>query len=81
MGIYIQDFYVDASYRHQGTATRMLAQALRNSEELEVRHLRLSTDRDNKVALRYYENLGTTPKHDEVICLGIATTVNRLKEY
>mgnify|MGYP001334627311 CR=1 FL=1 len=80
MGIYIQDLFVDKSYRGQGIATKMLRHALRDNEKFEIQHLRLSANRSNKVALNYYMHLGVVPIFDEVICSADAAVLCRIKE-
>lgn len=64
VGIYIQDLYVAPSARGTGLARKLLAEAVRRTD---AAYLRLSVDRSNTAALRFYAREGLAPADEERI--------------
>ncbi len=75
-GIYIQDLYVAPAARGTGLARRLLAEAVRRTD---AAYLRLSVDRSNAAALRFYAREGLTPADEERIHVIEGAALARLK--
>lgn len=76
IGIYIQDLYVAPSGRGTGLARTLLAEALRRSD---AAYMRLSVDRSNTAALRFYAREGLAPADEERIHVIDGAALARLK--
>jgi ribosomal protein S18 acetylase RimI-like enzyme len=63
-GVYIQDLYVVASARGTALARTLLAEAARRTN---AAYLRLSVDRGNAAAQRFYAREGLAPADEERI--------------
>ncbi len=75
-GIYIQDLYVAPAARGTGLARDLLAEAARRTN---AAYLRLSVDRSNTAALRFYAREGLTPADEERIHVIEGAALARLK--
>lgn len=75
-GIYIQDLYVAPPARGTGLARTLLAEALRQSD---AAYMRLSVDRSNTTAQRFYAREGLAPADEERIHVIDGAALARLK--
>ncbi len=75
-GIYIQDLYVAPAARGTGLARTLLAEAARRTD---AAYMRLSVDRSNAAALRFYAREGMTPADEERIHVIEGAALARLK--
>lgn len=66
-GIYVQDLYVDATFRGKRIGERLLQAAARRGYARGARHLRLSVDLANVSAQAFYERVGVSHSRDEQI--------------
>lgn len=66
-GIYVQDLYVDATFRGRRIGERLLQAAAARGYARGARHLRLSVDQANLSAQAFYERVGITHSRDEQI--------------
>jgi len=66
-GVYIIDLFVDQSVRGSGVGPRLLRAAARAGLARGSTHLRLSVDRKNEGAKRFYERIGMVFRNDEHI--------------
>lgn len=57
-GVYVQDLYVDEAARGSGVGRRLMRAVAREGRNRQATHLRLSVDRQNHDAQRFYERLG-----------------------
>jgi len=76
VGVYIQDLYVAPRARGTGLARALLAAAVRRTG---AAYLRLSVDRANGAARRFYEREGLSPAADERIYVIEGDALARLK--
>jgi GNAT superfamily N-acetyltransferase len=67
MGIYVQDLYVADEARSAGLGRRLLAETVRLGRAQGATHLRLSVDRANVRAHRFYRRLGLKAQEHELI--------------
>ncbi len=75
-GIYIQDLYVAPAARGTGLARTLLAEAARRTD---AAYMRLSVDRSNAAALRFYAREGMTLADEERIHVIEGAALARLK--
>ena len=66
-GVYVIDLFVDESVRGLGLGPRLLRVAAQAGMARGATHLRLSVDRQNEGAKRFYERIGMTWRKDEHI--------------
>jgi len=66
-GVYVQDLYVDESFRGRHIGEALLKSAARRGRERGAGYLRLSVDVTNTRAEAFYERLGITHSRDEQI--------------
>lgn len=66
-GIYVQDLYVDETFRGQGLGEKLLQAAARRGKARGAGYLRLSVDVTNPKAQAFYERLGIAHSSDEQI--------------
>ncbi|MDH4108879.1 MAG: GNAT family N-acetyltransferase [Gammaproteobacteria bacterium] len=66
-GVYVIDLFVDDSARGAGLGERLLREAARAGIKRNASHLRLSVDRQNEGAQRFYERIGMVYRKDEHI--------------
>lgn len=66
-GIYVQDLYVEETFRGMGIGERLLQAAAARGLEKGARYLRLSVDINNTQAQGFYERLGIIHSRDEQI--------------
>jgi len=66
-GVYVIDLYVDESERGSGLGERLLRETARAGSARNATHLRLSVDRLNEGAQRFYERIGMVRRKDEYI--------------
>lgn len=64
-GIYVQDLYVADSARGGGVGRALLGAAARQGRRRQATHLRLSVDRQNAGARRFYERIGMDYRDQE----------------
>lgn len=67
LGVYIQDLVVDSDVRAAGIGRLLVHETARHANEQGATHLRLSVDRDNHQAMRFYEKIGLRECTDESI--------------
>ena len=67
LGVYIQDLVVDSDVRAAGIGRQLVRETARHADEQGATHLRLSVDRDNHKAMRFYEKIGLQESSDESI--------------
>ena len=67
LGVYIQDLVVDSEVRAAGIGRLLVRETARHAYEQGATHLRLSVDRDNHKAKRFYEKMGLRESADESI--------------
>ena len=67
LGVYIQDLVVDNDVRAGGIGRLLVRETARHASEQGATHLRLSVDRDNHKAKRFYEKIGLRESADESI--------------
>lgn len=70
-GVYLQDIWVAAGERGTGLARRLIAETARRGAAEGARYVRLSVDRDNAAARRFYAQLGLAHAGRE--CIYMAT--------
>lgn len=66
-GIYVQDLYVDTTFRGRRIGEHLLQAAAARGYARGARHLRLSVDQANLSAQAFYERVGITHSRDEQI--------------
>lgn len=69
-GVYVQDIWVDRAERGTGLARRLIAETARRAAGQGARYLRLSVNRDNAAARRFYGRIGL--EHVERECVYMA---------
>ena len=67
LGVYIQDLVVDSDVRASGIGRLLVRETARYAVGQGATHLRLSVDRDNHEAMRFYEKIGLQESADENI--------------
>src|SRR5690606_7691966 len=67
LGVYVQDLYVASEMRGTGLGRRLLAETVRLGRTQGATHLRLSVERDNARAHRFYRKLGLKLSGSELI--------------
>ena len=67
LGVYIQDLVVDSDVRASGIGRLLVRETARYAVGQGATHLRLSVDRDNHQAMRFYEKIGLQESADENI--------------
>lgn len=67
LGVYIQDLVVDSDVRASGIGRLLVRETARHAYEHGATHLRLSVDRGNAKAMRFYEKIGMRESEDESI--------------
>lgn len=78
-GVYVQDIYVAGSERGRGLARRLIAETARRGGEQGARFLRLSVDRENLAARKFYAKLGIRHAADECIYMVLGDDFEALK--
>lgn len=78
MGIYVQDLYVTDEARSTGLGRRLLAETVRLGKAQGATHLRLSVDRANVRAHRFYRRLGLKASEQELIFQATGAAFERL---
>jgi len=78
MGLYVQDLYVADEARSSGVGRRLLAEAVRIARAQGATHLRLSVDRANLRAQRFYRRLGLKAQEHELIFQATGAAFERL---
>lgn len=78
MGIYVQDLYVADEARSAGLGRRLLAETVRQGRAQGATHLRLSVDRSNLRAQRFYRRLGLKASEQELIFQAAGAVFERL---
>ena len=66
-GIYVQDLYVDETFRGRRIGEMLLKAAARRAQKRGAGYLRLSVDIDNPRAQAFYERVGLTHSRNEQI--------------
>lgn len=64
-GIYVQDLYVDETFRGQGIGERLLQATAKRGKARGAGYLRLSVDVTNTKARAFYERVGIAHSRDE----------------
>jgi ribosomal protein S18 acetylase RimI-like enzyme len=67
LGVYIQDLVVTSAARTSGVGQLLVRETARYAQQHGAAHLRLSVDRDNPGARRFYEKIGLRERTDECI--------------
>jgi ribosomal protein S18 acetylase RimI-like enzyme len=67
LGVYIQDLVVTSEARAGGVGQLLVRETARYAQQRGAAHLRLSVDRDNPGARRFYEKIGLRERTDECI--------------
>ena len=67
LGVYIQDIVVTSKARTSGVGQQLVRETARYAQQHGAAHLRLSVDRDNPGAMRFYEKIGLRERTDECI--------------
>ena len=78
LGVYVQDLYVAAEARGTGLGRRLLAETTRLGRTQGATHLRLSVDRANEGAQRFYRKLGLKLSGSELMFQATGATFERL---
>lgn len=78
MGIYVQDLYVADEARGTGLGRRLLAETVKLGKAQGATHLRLSVDRANLRAQRFYRRLGLKAQEHELIFQATGAAFERL---
>jgi len=78
-GVYVQDIYVMESERGGALARRLIAETARRAGKQGARFLRLSVDRKNAAARRFYAKLGIQHAASECIYMASGDDFEALK--
>lgn len=78
-GVYVQDIYVAAEERGGDLARRLIAETARRAEAQGAKYLRLSVDRQNLAARKFYEKMGLTHAAAECIYMAKGEAFEALK--
>lgn len=65
-GIYVQDLYVAEEERGTGLGRRLLCETVKRGHQRQATHLRLTVDKDNHDARRFYAQVGMHHRDDEL---------------
>lgn len=79
LGVYVQDLYVARSERGGGLARRLIAETARRTGEQGAKFLRLSVDRDNLGAQKFYQKAGMRHAASEQIYMALGEEFEALK--
>lgn len=66
-GVYMQDLVVDRSSRAGGVGRLLIQETARHAKQRGATHLRLSVERDNAEAIRFYRRIGLRASDGELI--------------
>lgn len=78
LGVYVQDLYVAAEARGTGLGRRLLVDTVKLGRTQGATHLRLSVDRANEDAQRFYRKLGLKVSGSELIFQATGAAFQRL---
>ncbi len=78
-GVYVQDIYVAESERGGALARRLIAETARRAAEQGAKYLRLSVDRKNLAAQKFYAKMGITYADRECIYMATGDRFEALK--
>jgi len=78
-GVYVQDIYVTKSERGGLVASLLIAEAARRAGQQGAKYLRLSVDRENLQARKFYEKLGLSHAERECIYMAKGEAFEALK--
>lgn len=78
LGIYVQDLYVADEARGTGLGRRLLSETVKLGKAQGATHLRLSVDRANLRAQRFYRKLGLKAQEHELIFQATGAAFERL---
>lgn len=67
LGVYIQDLVVTSEARTSGVGQLLVRETARYAQQHGAAHMRLSVDRDNPGAMRFYQKIGLRERTDECI--------------
>lgn len=67
IGVYVQDLVVDREARALGIGRTLLVETARYARKRGATHLRLSVERDNARAIRFYRRVGLRASNNELI--------------
>jgi ribosomal protein S18 acetylase RimI-like enzyme len=67
LGVYVQDLVVDRSARAGGVGRLLIQETVRHAKQSGATHLRLSVERDNAEAIRFYRGIGLRASDGELI--------------
>jgi ribosomal protein S18 acetylase RimI-like enzyme len=67
LGVYVQDLVVDRSARAGGVGRVLIRETVRHAKQRGATHLRLSVERDNAEAIRFYRRIGLRASDGELI--------------
>jgi ribosomal protein S18 acetylase RimI-like enzyme len=80
LGVYIQDLVVDRKVRARGTGRALILATVKHARERGATHLRLSVEKDNEPAIRFYESLGMNESPGERIFVVVKDDFTRMAE-
>ncbi|HET6630605.1 MAG TPA: GNAT family N-acetyltransferase [Woeseiaceae bacterium] len=78
LGVYVQDLYVAAEARGTGLGRRLLVETIKRGRTQGATHLRLSVDRDNEGAQKFYRKLGLKLSGSELMFQATGAAFQRL---
>ena len=78
-GVYVQDIYVAASERGSGLARKLISETARRAGGQGAQFLRLSVDRKNRAARKFYSKLGLRHAASECIYMAKGDDFEALK--
>jgi ribosomal protein S18 acetylase RimI-like enzyme len=78
LGVYVQDLYVADDARGTGLGRRLVEETVRQGRQQGATHLRLSVDRGNESAQRFYRKLGLKLSGSEQIFQATGAAFERL---
>jgi len=78
-GVYVQDIYVAEDERGGDLARRLIAETARRAAAQGAKYLRLSVDRQNLAARKFYEKLGLSHAAKECIYMAKGDAFEALK--
>ncbi len=78
LGVYVQDLYVADAARGTGLGRRLIAETVTLGRKQGATHVRLSVDRDNEGAQRFYRKLGLKLSGSELIFQATGTAFELL---
>lgn len=79
-GVYVQDIYVAPSERGSGLAQRLISETARRAGDQGAQFLRLSVDRKNRAARKFYAKLGLRHAAGECIYMAKGSGFEALKK-